>query len=59
MLEHRRAGEIVTVHAFRRDELLALPLALDAAPENTCWLDEDADATAEAKRRRKAWLGPD
>jgi predicted metalloprotease with PDZ domain len=59
MLEHRRAGEIVTVHAFRRDELLALPLTLNAAPEDTCWLEEDANATAEAKVRRKAWLGPD
>ena len=59
MLEHRRAGETVTIHAFRRDELFTTELTLGAVPIDTCWLTQDADVAAEAQARRTAWLGPD
>ena len=47
----------VTVHAFRRDELLVFDVALDAAPEDTCHLALAADASAEVLARRAAWIG--
>jgi predicted metalloprotease with PDZ domain len=52
----RQPGEVLALHAFRRDELLSLSLTLDAAPEDTAWLAfTDAPATALAARR--SWLG--
>ena len=59
MLEPRRAGETLQVHAFRRDELLATALTLDAAPLDTCWLTLDAAATGATQARRTGWVGPD
>jgi predicted metalloprotease with PDZ domain len=59
MLEHRRVGETLQVHAFRRDELFATTLTLEAAPLDTCWLTLDGDAAAPVLARRSAWLGPD
>jgi len=59
MLEHRRAGEALQVHAFRRDELFTTSLTLDAAPLDTCWLTQDEGAAAETQARRAAWLAPD
>jgi predicted metalloprotease with PDZ domain len=50
-------GDRVTVHAFRRDELLVFDVALDAAPEDTCHLALAADASAEVLARRAAWIG--
>ena len=40
-------GETVEVHAFRRDELMAFRVTLDAAPADTCYLTLDS-----ARRRR-------
>src|SRR5450631_1237072 len=57
LLDTRSPGDIVTVHAFRRDELMTVPIALDAAPEDTCWLAPDESATEDARSRRAAWLG--
>jgi len=59
MLEHRRAGETLQVHAFRRDELFTTTLTLGAAPLDTCWLTVTADAPPETQARRTACLGPD
>ena len=50
-------GDRVTVHAFRRDELLVFDVTLDAAPEDTCHLALASDASAEALARRAAWIG--
>ncbi len=58
MLEPRRAGETLQVHAFRRDELFATALTLDAAPLDTCWLTLDEGATAAMQARRTGWMGP-
>jgi predicted metalloprotease with PDZ domain len=58
-LEHRRPGETLTIHAFRRDELHTVTLTLAEAPLDTCWLTLDDDVAAEVQARRVAWLGPD
>ena len=57
LLGRHAPGDRVTVHAFRRDELLAFDVTLDAAPEDTCHLALAADATAEVLARRAAWIG--
>jgi len=59
LLRRRRVGETLTVHAFRRDELIAATLTLASAPDDTCWLSVDAAADAPARARRAAWLGSD
>jgi predicted metalloprotease with PDZ domain len=57
LLARRRAGEVVTVHAFRRDELIAAELVLEAAPQDTCWLTLAASIDDATRMRRDAWLG--
>jgi len=59
LLRRRRAGEMLTVHAFRRDELIAASLTLANAPEDTCWLSIDPAADDVTRARRAAWLGSD
>ena len=54
----RKAGETLTIHAFRRDELFSATLTLAEAPLDTCTLELDDAASADAKARRDAWLGP-
>jgi predicted metalloprotease with PDZ domain len=56
-IARRRAGERVTVHAFRRDELVAFDVTLDAAPSDTCFLTLDANAPTAAIELRRSWLG--
>ena len=51
-----RAGDEVTLTVFRRDELLRLKVTLDAAPEDTCYLVADADASDEHVKNRESWL---
>jgi predicted metalloprotease with PDZ domain len=57
VLKLRRADDVVSVQAFRRDELMEFSVELDAAPLDTCWLALADDAAPEAKARRSAWLG--
>ncbi|HEY2969219.1 MAG TPA: PDZ domain-containing protein [Casimicrobiaceae bacterium] len=52
----RAPGELVSVQAFRRDELMSFALTLEAAPEDTCWLALADRADAAAIARRGAWL---
>ena len=56
--EQRRAGDVLAIHAFRRDELFTTALTLADAPLDTCWLELDESASAETRARRDAWLGP-
>jgi predicted metalloprotease with PDZ domain len=56
--EQRRAGEMVEIHAFRRDELFVTTATLAAAPQDTCWLTLDPEAPPAACAWRNAWLGP-
>jgi predicted metalloprotease with PDZ domain len=53
----RNAGDVVEIHAFRRDELLSFSVELAAARVDTCWLTLDETAAPEVAARRAAWLG--
>jgi len=55
--ERRTAGDQVTVHAFRRDELHATTLVLDAAPADTCWLTLADVRDAACEERLTDWIG--
>jgi predicted metalloprotease with PDZ domain len=57
LLGRHAPGDRVTVHAFRRDELLVFDVTLDAAPEDTCHLALAADATTDVLARRAGWIG--
>jgi predicted metalloprotease with PDZ domain len=57
VLKSRRADDVVSVQAFRRDELMEFSVELDAAPRDTCWLALADDAGSDARARRSAWLG--
>ncbi len=57
LVSRHAPGDRVTVHAFRRDELLAFDVTLEAAPLDTCHLALANDATAEMLARRVAWIG--
>ena len=53
----RNAGDVIEIHAFRRDELLRFSVELAAARVDTCWLTLDETAAPEVAARRAAWLG--
>jgi predicted metalloprotease with PDZ domain len=53
----RNAGDVVEIHAFRRDELMRFSLELAAPRIDTCWLTLIEAATPETAARRTAWLG--
>ncbi len=59
MLRRRRAGEVLTVHAFRRDELVTTAVTLAEDPRNVFWLAPAKDADADTRARRADWLGRD
>ena len=52
----RPAGEMVTVHAFRRDELMVFEVRPMPAPNDTCWLELATETSEAIRRRRDAWL---
>jgi predicted metalloprotease with PDZ domain len=49
-------GRRISVHAFRRDELITVELELAEPPLDTCWLSLRDDAGTEAIALRAAWL---
>jgi predicted metalloprotease with PDZ domain len=55
-LSECHVGEKVVLRVFRRDELMSLPLVLQQAPEDTCYLTIDDDASAAAESNRRSWL---
>ncbi|MCL2161179.1 MAG: PDZ domain-containing protein, partial [Betaproteobacteria bacterium] len=55
MLERRRAGERIEIHAFRRDELMRFELELAPAPLDTARLTLEAGPDKAALR--DGWLG--
>ncbi|HVY07654.1 MAG TPA: M61 family metallopeptidase [Burkholderiales bacterium] len=57
MLGRYRPGDIVPVHAFRRDELHLIQLTLEAAKADAWALAVNGDPAG--ARQRKAWLGSD
>ena len=56
LLMRRAPGEVVSVHAFRRDELLRVDVELASAPLDTCYLTLQDDAPEAALALRNAWL---
>ena len=57
MLERRRDGEALRLHAFRRDELIAAEVVLATPPASEIKLSLDEHAGASARRLRASWLG--
>jgi len=49
-------GSRVTVHTFRRDELMELSVTLQVIENNTCVITMDNNASAEQIRRHEVWL---
>lgn len=57
-LREREAGARVSVHVFRRGELVATEATLAEAPPEKWIVKEKKTANAVATRRRQAWLAP-
>ena len=49
-------GETLSVHAFRRDELMEFKVELQQAPTDTCVLQLMDNADESVRARRDAWL---
>jgi predicted metalloprotease with PDZ domain len=56
-LARYEAGDAIDISFFRGDELKDTRLRIAPAPLDTCFIEVDAGATAEASARRRAWLG--
>ncbi len=56
MLKRRGPGERVTVHAFRRDELLTVDVELAEPPLDTCYLTLREAPGERAQALRDGWL---
>lgn len=50
-------GVSVSIHAFRRDELMEFKLKLQAAPTDTCYLNQMAQVSELQQQNYRAWLG--
>jgi predicted metalloprotease with PDZ domain len=57
-LQSYRDGDVLELVIFRGDELITTEITLERAPEDTCYLQIDATASAEQVARRKDWLHP-
>ena len=55
-LEHKKPGDTIEVHAFRRDELMTFRVSLTAPPLDTCYLTLDAQPNHQIEGFRKDWL---
>src|SRR6185437_10573569 len=49
-------GQVISIHAFRRDELLRVHAELASAPLDTCYLSARTNATEAARALRNGWL---
>jgi predicted metalloprotease with PDZ domain len=56
-LEERGPGGRLRLAVFRRDELVEVPITLGEQPEDTVWLEQVPDATAEQRAAFQAWCG--
>ncbi len=56
-LQSLTPGRPYSLHLFRNDELLEVSVVPQASPADTWTLTLDTKASAEALRRRQAWLG--
>ncbi len=57
LLTDHAPGDVIAVHAFRRDELMTFDVTLASASLDTAWLALAQDADLATRARRKAWLG--
>ncbi|HAF53663.1 MAG TPA: peptidase M61, partial [Thauera sp.] len=57
MLARRKAGDELTLHVFRRDELMSFQLRLAEPPADKFTAKRLDRASAEAVKLRKGWLG--
>ena len=57
LLAWHRRKESVTVHAFRRDELMTFRVPIKEAPRDTCFLALQEGADEQRCLLRKGWLG--
>ncbi len=55
-IAQRGPGDVITLHAFRRDELMVFDVTLQAAPADTAFLTLDLTASESAVQQRKRWL---
>lgn len=55
-LKHKRAGDMVKIHAFRRDELMTFDVTLTAPPLDTCYLTLDDKISSQVAGFRKDWM---
>lgn len=53
VLASNRAGDVIRVHAFRRDELMEVMMTLEPTMADTCYLKWQPDA----ELKRKNWIG--
>jgi len=56
ILARQRIGDVLEVHAFRRDELMQFQVVMQAAQPNTCGLWRMLDMDAGQQRRQQDWL---
>ena len=56
LVGRRAPGERVSLHAFRRDDLIEVELELAPAPRDTCYLALRTEAPARAVTLRTSWL---
>jgi predicted metalloprotease with PDZ domain len=57
LLARYQAGDTITIHAFRRDELMTCSVLLQAAAKNVCKLSSISRPTPAQLALREKWLG--
>jgi predicted metalloprotease with PDZ domain len=57
LLARYRAGDRITIHAFRRDELMTFSALLQPSAKNVCKLTSTLQPTPAQLAVRKNWLG--
>lgn len=57
LLEWQRGKNTVSVHAFRRDELMSFEVPIQPAPTDTCYLELDEAVDDSRATLRNGWLG--
>ncbi|MEW9900684.1 PDZ domain-containing protein [Chitinivorax sp. PXF-14] len=55
-IECRQVGDVVEIHAFRRDELMVFQAELQAPQADTCVLAVAHKPTSAQRKARRAWL---
>jgi predicted metalloprotease with PDZ domain len=56
LLTQGAPGDVVAIHAFRRDELFEVSATLAQAPDDTCYFTLDPEPPPDVLARRDAWL---